>query len=89
MKTMSYSEFEEAYTPLQNVISDGEGFNGCLYGTRDDDYAHVLQQPLTQVWTWILTTDSKPYVIAGRYFYNAGGYILTAKPHGNEAIVKL
>lgn len=80
------SEWEKAFKPIQNHISDDRGWDGLLFETFGDDIQFVLAQPHNKVWTWV-DSDDGTYLINGYHLVNRIGYLVTENPWSAEHVV--
>lgn len=80
------SEWEKAFKPIQNHISDDRGWDGLLFETFGDDIQFVLAQPQNKVWTWV-DSDDGTYLINGYHLVNRIGYLVTENPWSADHVV--
>lgn len=80
------SEWEKAFKPIQNHISDDRGWDGLLFETFGDDIQFVIAQPQNKVWTWV-DSDDGTYLINGYHLVNRIGYLVTENPWSADHVV--
>ena len=82
---ISWSEWEEKYTPIPNPLADG--FNGnlwdCMFETFGDDIEALkaMTSDNYKVWTLVDNNPNSFYldIIPGTHWVNRMGYFVTEK----------
>lgn len=81
MKTISWDEFYETYSPMTNHIDGDTAFDGCLFETFGDEIEYVAGQDATVVWTVIEGEgEAPPTAVTGLHLVNRLGFLVTRNP---------
>lgn len=81
---LSEDDFTTRFKPIRNHLNEsasfdwGDGF-GTLFETYDGEYAFVLAQDASKVWT-LCSGDDGDHIVNGRHFVNRLGYFVTEHP---------
>lgn len=74
---MTIEEWEKAFLPINNFISEWASFNGRMFETYGVDYKVVdAVQNINRVWT-VLETDGVLSIVEGQHMVNRFGYFIT------------
>ena len=80
---MTFEEWEDAYQPVANILSQDASFGGLLFESYGADLAMVnavADARPNSVWTVVDGDNGHRFLSAGYHFVNRCGYFLTANP---------
>ena len=78
---MTFCDWSDKFQPIGNHISDGQGFDDCLFETNGAELDFVIEfgkENPERVWTIIQGDDGELYTTNGFHFVNRFGYLLTS-----------
>ena len=79
---VTYDEWAEAYSPIQNPFNEDAPFGGCLFETFGEEVEAVMvvfMKDERRVWT-VVEEDGLTFITNGARRVNRLGYLLTEKP---------
>lgn len=76
-KELSYDDFLEKYTLVNNHFCRTAAHDGCMFETFGEELDFVREQNPKRVWTLIDNNDGWYGVSAGLHFVNRIGYLIT------------
>lgn len=76
--------FAARFKPTKNYINKFASFNwgkgfGTLFETYGEEYAFVLTQDASKVWT-LCSGDDGDHIVNGHHYVNRQGYFITKHP---------
>lgn len=86
-KNMTWDQWEEAFSPKQNTVSNREEYNGWLFETYGEDLEYIKELNADEfkklhVWTvFDEETDGVFCISEGLHWVNAMGYFVTEKAY--------
>jgi len=78
-KSLTYDDFLEKYTCVENPFTEGGSFNNCMFETYGEEYQLVVKQVglyPASVWT-VIDCDGWFGITAGYHWINRIGYLIT------------
>ena len=81
---MTYDDWIETFTPVQNDIVEHAGFDGTMFETYGDEIERVREaRDKNLVWT-LCDEDGEMYIVSGFWHINRLGYFITESPYSGE-----
>jgi hypothetical protein len=75
-KSLTYDNFSEKYTLVENHIGKHSSFEGCMFETYDKELEFVRSCDPKRIWT-VIDCDGWFGITAGYHWINRVGYLIT------------
>lgn len=85
--TISWTEFENKFIPVQNHLDKNASFDGKMFETFGQELEYVRKQDPDHIWTICEDDDDGVCVANGFRLVNRLGYYVTQNPADGEYAV--
>ena len=73
---MNYYEWLKTYKPQENHLTTDSPFNNSMYETFGEEYEHITNQDVHNVWTLLDDSKGGLVIVPGVWWVNRLGYFV-------------